>query len=144
MKRWTAPFIAAFFLASCGGTITLIQANRNWMSQSNFAHAHQALIGDARTSEQVLLDRTSSSAVLHTVCGVLLVDTEAANSSLPTPDAQSTELLGRAYNAFGGGANTCYRAGSDITQRARALKYLHQALADLSFASIRLSIASGR
>jgi hypothetical protein len=76
---------------------------------------------------------------LHTVCAVLYLETEEANAALPTPDHQTTTLLGKAYNNLGAGANVCYDAANNVTQRDRALAYLTKGVAQLSEASARIT-----
>ena len=77
------------------------------------------------------------------MCAVLNLDAQSANSSLPSPDAQSTTLLATAYQSLGDGANTCYNAYGSPKKRSLAQHFLRLALAQLSFGSIRLAIASG-
>jgi hypothetical protein len=87
-----------------------------WASQSQFHQNNKpTLTKDVRHSATALENSKSSAHVLHLVCGVLVTDTEAANASLPTPDAQSTRLLSRAYTDIGAGANICYGAGSSTS-----------------------------
>jgi X-X-X-Leu-X-X-Gly heptad repeat protein len=112
--------------------------------QSSYRSSATTLVGDARHAADVLNISTTSSADLHTVCGVLLVDTESANASLPTPDARATTLLSNAYTNLGAGANECYVASSDVRARTKALKSLANGLADLSEGSARLTSASAR
>jgi sirohydrochlorin ferrochelatase len=81
--------------------------------------------------------------VLHLVCGVLVTDTEAANASLPTPDAQSTRLLSRAYTDIGAGANICYGAGSSTSRRNSALARLRKGLNELTEGVQRVDVAQG-
>ena len=77
------------------------------------------------------------TGVIHTVCAVLLDDTEAANDNLPTPDQQLTVLLSNAYNEEGSVANNCYDAGTanpalqakSARQRATARAGIERALA---------------
>jgi len=74
---------------------------------------------------------------------VLDVDTEEANSSLPTPDNQATSLLSKAYNDFGAGANKCYDAARDPKARASALAWLQRGMAALSEGTARINVATG-
>ncbi|MGA2433252.1 MAG: hypothetical protein ABSG09_07300, partial [Acidimicrobiales bacterium] len=101
------------------------------------------LQGDVRHSAAALQDAASSAHVLHVVCGVLVTDTEAANAALPTPDPQSTSLLSRAYTDIGGGANTCFGAGSNASLRKKALDYLQKGLGELNEAVLRVDVARG-
>ena len=143
MRTIAAAFVLGALLAACG-TITVVQASRDWLSQSDFAHARTVLIGDVRHAESALRNTGSSAAALHTVCAVLLIDSESANASLPSPDNQANTLLAATYASMGAGANTCYVANASVTLRTRALGYLRESLAQLSFAFIRLHVASGQ
>jgi hypothetical protein len=75
--------------------------------------------------------------VIHTVCAVLLDDTEAANDNLPSPDQELTNLLSNAYGVEGSAANNCYDAGTgnaalqakSARERAAARVGLRRALA---------------
>ncbi len=133
--------MSALLLSSCG-TVSSSQAVRTWTKQSNFTSNTATIVRDMRTSAAQLRDASSAAPVLHTVCGVLLTDTEAANSSLPTPDQQATKWLGLAYADIGAGANTCYNAATSATLRARALNYLRRGSAELNFGVLRLGSAA--
>jgi uncharacterized protein YceK len=134
--------LGALLLAGCG-SISTTQKAATWAKQSSFASAKTTLTNDARNASRALQTPSLSTNSLHTVCGVLLVDAEAANAALPTPDQQATTLLSKAYNALGDGANTCYRAGNNAHLRQRAVAYLRLGAADLILGSIRLRVAEG-
>jgi hypothetical protein len=110
--------------------------------QSGYLSSVKILLKDAQHSANALRKPSTSNVDLHTVCGVLLVDTESANASLPTPDTKSTDLLNKAYTNLGAGANKCYDASTSVSARAGALRFLSVGLADLSEASARLTSAS--
>ena len=141
MRRVVILLLATVILAGCG-TVSESQLTRDWMRQSAFSDGHATLVGDVSTALHTLRDPSTSAPALHTICGVLLIDVESAHASLPTPDDQSTTLLDAAYSLLGGGANTCYTAGSSVKSRARAVSYLTDGMAQLSFAVIRLGVAS--
>lgn len=136
MKRLVALTLAAVTLSACG-TISTAAATRDWANQSHFNSNSVTLLTDVRHAATTLNNASSTVADLHTVCAVLLVDTQAANASLPTPDDQTTQLLGAAYTALGAGANRCYKATSEA-QRQLALRSLRQGLASLSEGTARL------
>lgn len=142
MSRRLATLIGAGLLLGACSTTSAPSALAQWVSQSNLYHAATVLRGDARHAASALRDPNSTDSQLHTVCAVLLVDTESANASLPTPDAQATTLLSLAYTKFGAGANECYRASTNVTARLRALKSLQAAVANLSEATGRIAAAS--
>lgn len=142
MKRSIAVAVmGALLLAGCG-TITAAQSVRNWTKQANFASNTRTLVNDAKTSVGQLRRASTTAPVLHTVCGVLLTDTEAANASLPSPDAQANNWLAPAYINLGAGANTCYNAAGDPQLRAKAIAYLRHGVAQLSFGALRLASAA--
>jgi hypothetical protein len=134
--------IAAVLFAACG-SISSQRATSNWLQQSNFSSNTLRLAHDAHVARGLLMQRGSTPAQLHTVCGVLLLDSEAANSALPSPDHQANALLGNAYQTLGDAANTCYKAGSNAMQRARALEFLTRAVTLLTESQIRLRISAG-
>lgn len=114
----------------------------NWVAQSNYFPSATILLQDARHSVRALAKPSESSVNLHTVCGVLLLDTETANASLPTPDKQADTLLSKSYTNLGAGANECYGAANSVSKRARAFKSLSSGVAYLSEASARIASAS--
>lgn len=142
MIRRVGLLVVAGLLLSACGTVSAVSAMRTWVTQSNFHSSMQTLTTDVRHSASALRDLTSSSASLHTVCAVLLVDTESANASLPTPDDQSTTLLSKAYTNLGAGANQCYKAGADPTARAAAIASLAKGLGVLAEATVRVDVVS--
>jgi len=132
---------AGLLLGACS-TTSAPSALAQWVSQSNLSHAVTVLRGDARHAATALRSPASTAGDLHTVCGVLLVDAQSANASLPTPDNQATILLSRAYTQFGAGANQCYWASSNAPARRHALASLQRAIATLSEATARITAAS--
>jgi type II secretory pathway pseudopilin PulG len=141
IRRITVVLVAGLLLGACG-SVSASTAMVSWVSQSNFTKNAKALLSDAQHSATVLRNASSTNADLHTVCGVALYEVESANASLPTPDAQATALLSRAYTDLGAGANQCYRAQRSATARARSLASLAKGAAALSEASARIAVAS--
>ena len=141
IQRFTLLVVAGLLLSACG-TVSTVSAMRTWVNQSSFHSSLTTLTTDVRHSASALRDVTMTSASLHTVCGVLLVDTESANASLPTPDDQSTALLSKAYTNIGAGANQCYKAGASATARAVALVSLAKGLGALAEARVRVDVVS--
>jgi len=133
--------IAGLVLAGCG-SISSSTAVATWVAQSDYPSAVKILTKDALNSANALKNPSTSSVDLHTVCGVLLVDSETANASLPTPDSRATTLLGDAYDNLGAGANECYVAAGNAAEHAKALASLAKGLGELSEASARLTSAS--
>lgn len=136
MIRPALTLLAAGLLLSACGSISATSALQAWVSQSNLTSSLRVLASDVRHARMSLVKVHSSANDLHTVCGVLLVDAESANASLPTPDDQTTRLLSLGYTKLGDGANLCYRAGVSQQLRAQALgaltrgdSYLSEALA---------------
>jgi hypothetical protein len=133
---------AGLLLAACGN-VSLASATKSWVAQSGFRQNLPTLTHDVQHSAAQLRDADASVNDLHTVCAVLDVDTEEANSSLPTPDNQATSLLSKAYNDFGAGANKCYDAARDPKARASALAWLQRGMAALSEGTARINVATG-
>lgn len=141
IKQITGLVVAGLFLTACG-SVSASSAMVSWAQQSNFVANAKVLYIDSQHSATALRKLSESSAGLHTVCAVLLVDAEAANSSLPTPDAQSTRLLSKAYSDLGAGANQCYRADHSNAARAMAIAWLIKGAATFSEATARVASAS--
>jgi hypothetical protein len=130
--------IAGLVLSACG-TVSVASAMSKWVSQSSYVANNHTLLNDARHSADALRLTSMTNLDLHTVCAVLFLESEQANSALPTPDHQTTTILGKAYNNLGAGANTCYDAAHDPGKRARALTYLTMGVSQLSEASARIT-----
>jgi hypothetical protein len=141
-KFVAALVLASLCLAACG-TQSVASAMQNWVKQSAFRQNLPVLLKDVRISATQLRSTGPAGNNLHTVCAVLDVDTESANASLPTPDTQATNLLSKAYNDFGSGANRCYDANSSVSARAAALAWLSRGVAELSEATARINVATG-
>jgi hypothetical protein len=123
-------------MSSCG-SVSASTAMVSWVSQSGYVETAKAVFVDAQHAANELRNPSTSTAELHTVCGVLLYEVSQANASLPTPDEQASSLLSTAYGDLGAGANQCYR-----NQRVRALTSLAKGAAGLSEASARITAAS--
>lgn len=143
MRRTLGGLILAGVLLGGCGSITAASALQSWIAQSDFSSSLKILAGDTQHARESLVNAAASVNDLHTVCGVLLVDAESANASLPTPDTQTTNLLSSAYTQLGEGANLCYRAGANTNERARALRALVRAGAYFSEAGARIAAAAG-
>lgn len=133
--------VAGLVLSACG-TVSLSRAMTSWATQSSYLSNSNIVLTDARHAATALHSAGSSTAQLHTVCAVLLVDVGYANASLPTPDGQATTLLSKAYTDLAAGANECYKAQSDVFIRTRALTWLASGAFSLSEASARIATAS--
>lgn len=130
--------IAGLVLSACG-TVSVATAMSKWVSQSSYVANNHTILNDARHSANALRHPAMTNLDLHTVCAVLYLETEQANSALPTPDHQTTIILGKAYNNLGAGANVCYDAAHSTAQRNRALRYLTLGVAQLSEGSARIA-----
>lgn len=139
IKRIGLLLVAGIVLASCG-TISASSAMSKWVSESSFPSTRLSILADAKHAVVALQRPTATGLFLHTVCGVLLVDTEQANASLPTPDDQATNLLSKAYDDFGAGANLCYKAGTDASKRKEAVNALFQAATFYAEANVRIGV----
>ena len=142
MIRRVVVLVAAGLLLSACGSVSALSAMRSWVTQSSFHSSVSTLTTDVRHSASALRTLSTSDGSLHTVCGVLLVDTESANASLPTPDSQSTSLLSKAYTNIGAGANQCYKAGASPTARAAALESMAKGLGYLAEGTVRVDVVS--
>ena len=108
----------------------------SWVASTQLGQSVGTVLGDASRVTTATREHRST-AVMHTICAVLLNDVEAANSDLPSPDLRLTTLLSDAYGLEGDAANDCYDAGStnaalqakSARERSRAQTLLLQALA---------------
>jgi hypothetical protein len=141
IKHLALLLAAGLLLAACG-SVSASSAMISWATQSNFATNAKSLYVDTQHSARALRTPSISKADLHTVCGVLLLEAQAANSSLPTPDAQATKLLSGSYADLGAGANQCYRAESNLATRATAIASLAKGAALLAEATARVATTS--
>ena len=91
-------------------------AMKSWVSESAYVANNKTLINDAKHSATALRTKSAPTSELHTVCAVMLVESEEANSALPTPDHLASSLLAKAYGNLGAGANVCYKAGANSNQ----------------------------
>lgn len=133
--------VAGLLLGACG-SISASKALTAWVVQSGYLSTAKSLTNDAQRSANALKIASTSNVDLHTVCAVLDLETEQANSSLPTPDNQATSLLSRAYTNLGAGASECYGAAAYVAKRAKALHSLTSGVSYLAEASARIASAS--
>lgn len=120
------------------GSQTEKAAMKSWVSESAYVANNKTLINDAKHSATALRSKSAPTSELHTVCAVMLVESEEANSALPTPDHLASSLLAKAYGNLGAGANVCYKAGSNSKQRTRAINDLSLGVSQLAEASARI------
>ncbi|MBW4030095.1 MAG: hypothetical protein HIU57_05370 [Acidobacteria bacterium] len=144
MKLRSRPLVAILLvgsslaLSACG-TQSAGTALTNWAKSSNLTTNSAQLVSVARHALLALKDPRTTAAQLHTVCAVLDVEALQAYAALPTPDAQTTQLLTAVYTDLGDGANECYLAAHSTSKRDRASAYLRRAGAELSEAQARVS-----
>ncbi|MGC2484682.1 MAG: hypothetical protein WA359_00350 [Acidimicrobiales bacterium] len=120
------------------GSQSMKAAMKSWVSESAYVANNKTLINDAKHSATALRSKSAPASELHTVCAVMLVESEEANSALPTPDHLASSILAKAYGNLGAGANVCYKAGSNSTKRTRAMSDLSLGVAQLAEASARI------
>jgi hypothetical protein len=102
----------ALTLTSCAGADQEGSAAHRmsvWVSGTSFGEDIGTLLADnARVPEDV----ANGTGAVHAACGTLLTDAEMANTNLPSPDPDVTDLLTQAYGLEGTAANDCYDAGA--------------------------------
>jgi hypothetical protein len=113
-----------------------------WVKGTSFGLTVRTMQQDAARAASVI--KGGSPAVLHTACGVFLVDVEQANSVLPTPDIQASQLLAKAYGSLGAAAHTCYDVPSSSSQRATFSRQLSAGLASLAEGTARVEAVLGK
>jgi hypothetical protein len=103
-------------LSSCAGEDQMgTPAHRMsvWVGGTSLGQDIGTLIADNARIPKVV---PNGAGALHAACSTMLNDAEAANTELPSPDSEVTNLLTRAYSLEGSAANECYDSGSTNTQ----------------------------
>lgn len=151
-KLWLAIGIAAViasavvaFVAyggiSPGGTPR--QQLQRWVTDTQVGQSIGTLTADGRNVGKVVSLHRGTLAV-HTACGVLTTDAEAANSHLPSPNTEITQLLARAYTLEYRAGTDCYNAGqSNTSLLARSAAERAQAEAIFTQVLQRLATLTG-
>ncbi len=102
----------ALTLTSCAGADQEGSAAHRmsvWVSGTSFGEDIGTLLAD---NARVPKDVANGTGAVHAACGTLLNDAEMANTNLPSPDPDVTDLLTQAYGLEGTAANDCYNAGA--------------------------------
>ncbi len=141
IRRVGVLLVAGVLLCACG-TVSEAKAMTGWVAHSDFTSNATSLFNDVKGSAKDLRNPNLSSNDFHTVCQVLYSDDGAMQAALPTPDAQATKLLNRAYQQFATAAHECYDAQSSAVARSRALATLASGAALFSEARARVATAS--
>jgi hypothetical protein len=84
-----------------------------WVNGTNLGQDIGTLISDNARIPKVV---PNGAGALHAACSTMLNDAEAANTELPSPDPQVTDLLTQAYGLEGTAANDCYNSGATNTK----------------------------
>jgi len=84
-----------------------------WVSGTSFGADIGTLVAD---NARVPKDVANGTGAVHAACSTILNDAEMANTELPSPDPDVTDLLTQAYGLEGTAANDCYDAGSAHTK----------------------------
>jgi hypothetical protein len=141
IRRVSVLLIAGLLLCACG-TVSEAKAMTGWVAHSSFKANATSLFSDVKTSAKDLRNVHLSSNDFHTVCQVLYSDDGAMQAALPSPDAQATKLLNKAYQEFAMAAHQCYNAQSSSEARAKALTSLDHGAALFSEGTARVATAS--
>ena len=80
-----------------------------WVSGTKLGEDIGTLVADNARIAKVV---PNGSGAVHAACGTLVTDAEMANTELPSPDPEVTDLLTKAYGLEGIAGNQCYDAGS--------------------------------
>ncbi len=109
-------FGSALTLTSCAGADQQGDAAHRmsvWVAGTSLGADIGTLIADNARVPKVA---PNGSGALHAACSTLLNDAEMANTELPSPDPETTDLLTQAYGLEGTAANDCYDAGGPHTK----------------------------
>jgi hypothetical protein len=93
-----------------GKSGTPTQQVKAWVNGTGLGQSLGTVLGDA-ARVRVAVDEHKGSGVLHTDCGVLLTDAESANTELPTPNGDLTQLLSSGYTDAYDAGTDCYNSG---------------------------------
>lgn len=107
---------AAVTLTSCAGEDQRGSAAHRmsvWVNGTNLGADIATLVADNARIAKVVPNGTGA---VHAACGTLVTDAEMANTELPSPDPEVTDLLTEAYGLEGTVGNECYDAGSTNKQ----------------------------
>lgn len=143
-----AALLAPLLLGACsGGDQRGSQAQRMeaWVRTTTFGERAGQLRGTADAVAQ-LAAKPMTSTVLATRCAVLLVDVQADNGDLPSPNQRVTDILAQAYTAYAKAGIACAKeakAGADHPS-AEVLSGLAWATTQLLQALNRIELISGR
>ena len=121
--RRRVPAVSLVLLVGCALTLTSCAgadqqgspAHRMsvWVSGTSLGEEIGTLIAD---NARIPKDVPNGTGAVHAACATLLNDAEMANSSLPSPDPEVTDLLTKAYGLEGTAGNQCFAAGSENTK----------------------------
>src|ERR1700735_5237784 len=115
-RRFLVPSLVlmtgcALTLTSCAGADQEGSAAHRmsvWVSGTSLGGDLGTLVADnARIPKAV----PNGTCAMHGPSSTLLNDAEMANTNLPSPDPEVTDLLTKAYGLEGTAANQCYDAG---------------------------------
>ena len=126
---------------SSGGSVQ--DQMRSWVTSTGYGPSTGTLVHDAEKSQAVLSNGEGVNAA-HTVCAVMLLDSEGANGNLPAPDPTTTSLLSKAYDELGAAANACYSAPTNASALAAFGAHKSAGLALLAEANARIEAVVGR
>ena len=116
-RRFLVPSLVlvtgcALTLTSCAGADqegSTAHRMSVWVSGTSFGEDIGTLIAD---NARIPKDVPNGTGAVHAACGTSLNDAEMANTNLPSPDPEVTDLLTKAYGLEGTAANQCYDAGA--------------------------------
>ena len=134
-------FLAGVVLLVAGllGTACSPAGNAGSASLSSFASSTG--IGGTIPMLESLLATTVNQA--HTVCGVLYLASEQANSDLPSPDATISRLLAGAYSEIGAASEACDKAVGNPAELAKFKAHRSAAIGLLTEATAALEARLG-
>jgi hypothetical protein len=84
-----------------------------WVNGTTLGEDIGTLIAD---NARIPKDVPNGTGAVHAACATLLNDAEMANTNLPSPDPEVTDLLTKAYGLEGTAGNQCFDAGATNTK----------------------------
>ncbi len=131
---------SALVLSACAGADQQGSAAHRmsvWVSGTGLGQSIGTLVADNARVAKVI---ANGPGAVHAACGTIVNDAEMANSNLPSPDPQVTDLLTQAYGLEGVAGNECYDAGvgnKELMARSHRDAIKAEALFDQALQRIR-------
>ena len=127
IRGLAALLVAGLLLSACGSMSRRQRAMKSLGQRSAYSYVERRTLARSLTPSTRpprFARRATTNNELHSVCGVLDYDTDAANAFLPTPDTQATSTAGRGLRRPRRAARRSVTGASATRENARGVTYL--------------------